>query len=227
MSEKRDPALGEKIRAHILKTGGKPGGKIDTEEILAKKFKVSRYQIRNVLSSLVQQGIISKAPRRGTFINNFDPLAVTNNLKFSYQISNFNLYEYIEARIVIELATLPLVVKRITPKDIAGLEEAVERMLQCKSLSQKADEADLDFHAIMLHASGNQLLTSFNQVVSLLFHNAEYRKKYWDPDTIERLAGEHGAILEAIKAGDSDLAVSRLKDHLHYSQKIELKRMKQ
>jgi GntR family transcriptional regulator, transcriptional repressor for pyruvate dehydrogenase complex len=215
-------SLEEMIRAHILEQAKGPGSKIETEVELAKRFNVSRYQVRNVLSGLVQQGVITKTPRRGTFINKIDAETISNTLKFNYQVSNFNLYESIEARIVIELSTIPLVVKRITPSEIVELEGYIQKMLDHRHEPRIADEADLEFHAAMLRASGNQLLNSFSQIIAQLFHQAEYRRKYWNTETIERLAAEHQSILEALQDGDAEAAIARLKKHLNYTNRIEM-----
>jgi len=205
-----------------LESTNGPGSRVETEEQLAARFQVTRYQIRSVLNVLAQQGVITKTPRRGTFINDFDTDIISDAIKFNYQVSNFNLYETIEARIVIELASIPLVVKRITPSQIYELETIVEKMHSNSSLPQVADEADLEFHAAMLRSSGNQLLNSFSQIIAQLFHQVDYRRKYWNTETIIRLADEHRMILEAIQDGDVDLTVSRLKKHLNYTNRIEM-----
>ena len=222
MKNTKQQDLQELIREHIIQNADGPGSRIETEEQLAKRFDVTRYHIRKVLNGLVQQGMITKTPRRGTFINYIDTNAISNILKFSYQVSNFNLYESIEARIVIELSTIPLVVKRITSAEIVEMEGFIKKMLMKKLEPQIADEADMEFHAAMLKASGNQLLNSFSQIIAHLFLQVEYRSKYWNTATIERLALEHRSILEAIQDGDTELAITRLKSHLHYTKKIEL-----
>lgn len=214
--------LEEQLRKYILESTNGPGSRVETEEQLAARFQVTRYQIRSVLNVLAQQGVITKTPRRGTFINDFDTDIISDAIKFNYQVSNFNLYETIEARIVIELASIPLVVKRITPSQIYELETIVEKMHSNSSLPQVADEADLEFHAAMLRSSGNQLLNSFSQIIAQLFHQVDYRRKYWNTETIIRLADEHRMILEAIQDGDVDLTVSRLKKHLNYTNRIEM-----
>jgi len=210
------------IRTYILEHANGPGSKIETEEQLAKRFAVTRYRVRNVLNGLAQQGVITKTPRRGTVINTLDTHTISDNIKFSYQVTNSNLYESIEARIVIELATIPLVVKRITPAEIFEMEGCISKMLKNKYEPRIADEADMEFHAAMLKASGNHLLNSFSQIIAQLFHQTDYRRKYWNTETIERLALEHRSILESIQDGDTDLAIARLKNHLHYTNKIEL-----
>jgi GntR family transcriptional regulator, transcriptional repressor for pyruvate dehydrogenase complex len=209
------------IRGHFLEKGYKPGTRIETEHELAAHFGVSRYKIRYVLNSLVQQGILAKTPRRGTFIRHFDEKMLADNLQFTYRISRLSLDGYIEARIVAELAVLPLVVRRATPTQIAQMEETIDRMLRNKDVPEDADKDDLEFHLLLLRACGNELLASFTTVLSRLFHDPEYRRKYWKPETITRLAHEHRQILDAIKLGDVDLAVERHKSHLHYKEKVE------
>lgn len=210
-----------KIRSYILENANGPGSKIETEEQLVKRFNVTRYRIRNVLNGLVQQGVITKTPRRGTVINQLDTNLISDNLKLSYQVTNSNLYESIEARIVIELSTIPLVVKRITPAEIYEMENCINKMLENKHEPRIADEADMEFHAVMLKSSGNHLLNSFSEIIAQLFHQTNYRRKYWNTETIERLAAEHQAVLDAIQDGDTDLAISRMKSHLNYTNKIE------
>jgi len=211
-----------KICSFILENSNGPGSKIDTETQLAKRFNVSRYQVRNVLNGLVQQGVITKTPGRGTVINKIDTKTISSNIGFNYRVSNLNLYESIEARIVIEVASIPLIVKRITPSRIVDLEACVKTMRDNKMKPQVADEADMNFHITLFKASGNQLLATFSQIVIQLFMQADYRQKYWNTQTIERLAEEHEAILSAIQDGDVELSIQRMKKHLDYTNRIVL-----
>jgi GntR family galactonate operon transcriptional repressor len=214
--------LENQIRAHILEHADGPGSRIETEEQLARRFNVSRYRVRNVLTGMVQQGVITKSPRRGTVINTLNTETITNNLMFNYQVTNANLYEAIEARIVIELSIIPLVVRRITPGEIFIMNSCIEKMLANKKKPRIADQADMEFHTAMLGASRNNLLQSYTQIISQLFRKVDYREKYWTEETIQRLALEHRSILEAIQNGNTAQATERLKQHLHYATRIEM-----
>jgi GntR family transcriptional regulator, transcriptional repressor for pyruvate dehydrogenase complex len=212
--------LSDRIRAHILEKGYTPGTRIETEKELAELFNVSRYKIRTILGALVQQGVLTKSPRRGTYVNEFDPVTASKDLWFQYQLGSYNLNEFIEARIVVEQAIVPLVVRRITPAQISGLQEAIDRMIEQKHTPKHADTADQDFHIRLIEASGNELLSSFSSVITLLFHQESYRSKYWNPDTVERLAREHQLILNAVVDGDEELALERHREHLSFRQRI-------
>ena len=212
----------EQIRAYVFRDGRKPGSRIETEEQLAQKFAVSRHQIRRILSTMVQQGLLTKTPRRGTFIRHFDPEIVVANLKSSFEVSDFGLNDYIEARVVIERAVLPLAVKRISPEQLKLMEKCIDRMLNLADHPAQADEADRDFHMILLASCGNKILSSFSTVIAMLFHDSTYREQYWNPKTMSRLAMEHRKILDAIAKGDTEAALLLHEQHLHYRQRLHL-----
>lgn len=212
--------LAESIRKHIISNGYTPGTKIETEDELAKLFKVSRYKIRMVLGALVQQGILNKSPRRGTYVSELDLVSTSRDLWFQYQIGSYNLNEFIEARILVEQAIIPLVIRRITPSQVTALQKTIERMILMCDTPQKADEADQDFHIQLFRSSGNTLLSSFSSVITLLFHHKEYRSRYWNPETVKRLAHEHQMILDAIIDGDEDTVLQRIKEHLSFRKHI-------
>lgn len=214
------PELSKRIRAHIIDNGYTPGTRIETEEELAAIFNVSRYKIRTILGALVQQGVLTKSPRRGTYVNEFDPVAASKDLWFQYQIGSYDLNEFIEARIVVEQAVIPLVVRRVTPARISRLQETIDRMIAQKHTPKQADAADQDFHINLIQSSGNELLSSFSSVVTLLFHHEAYRRKYWKPETLERLAREHQLILNAIIDGNEELALERHREHLSFSRRV-------
>lgn len=222
MKESERKETEEKIRAYILANTRGPGSKIEPEISLAKRFHVSRYQVRNVLNGLAQQGVITKTPGRGTVINKIDTNTISNTIGFNYRVSSLNLYESIEARILIEVAAIPLIVKRITPSSIVKLEWYIHEMRENKEHPQEADSADMKFHAGLLKASGNQLLVTFSQIVLQLFMQVDYRQKYWNTETIERLANEHEKILQAIQDGDNERATELMKSHLGYTNRIML-----
>ena len=79
-----------------------------------------------------------------------------------------------------------------------------------------------DFHMILLQSCGNEILSSFGSVISMLFRDAAYRSTYWNASTIRRLAREHDQILAAVKDDDVERAIELHKKHLHYKEKLNL-----
>lgn len=56
------------FRSAIVSGELKPGDKIETEEELSERFKVSRITVRNAISLLAEDGLLIKQQGRGTFV---------------------------------------------------------------------------------------------------------------------------------------------------------------
>ncbi|WP_413737287.1 FadR/GntR family transcriptional regulator [Sodalis sp. RH21] len=207
----------EKIKKYFISLDLKPGDKIETEIALAEKFGVSRYKMRQALDVMVQAGILERAPKRGTVIKGFDTDSLSEHIKFQFEVSQFDTFEFKEARILMERAILPLAVRRITPSEIAKVEQTIEDMLLHQDDPKKADGYDRDFHLLIFQSCGNHVLSAFSGVLSTLFRSSEYRNKYWSQERIVKIAEEHKLILSAIKKGDPLAAVAALDVHLGYS----------
>ncbi|SBW02873.1 Transcriptional regulator, GntR family [uncultured Alphaproteobacteria bacterium] len=202
------------VKAYLTSRGLKPGDKIETETAMAERFGVSRHHIRQVLTVMVQAGILERAPRRGTVIRNFDQTSLSDHIRFQFEVARFDVAEFKEARILVERAVLPLAVRRITPAELAHADKTIEEMLLHLDHPEEADMFDRDFHLLLLQACGNHVLEAFSGVLTTLFRSTDYRRPYWTRERILRIAREHRLILDAIRQGDAQAAVAALDAHL-------------
>ena len=99
------------IHKHILRQA-KSGGRIDTEAEIAERFNVTRYKVRKALSVLSQMGIVDRAPKRGMTVNALGPKNLSSQIQVQMDIANFDIREFIEARLLIEVNIIPLCVRR-------------------------------------------------------------------------------------------------------------------
>lgn len=213
--------LQQQLKDYLISLDLKPNDKIEGEIFLAKKFNVSRYYMRQALNALVQANILARTPKKGTIFRGFDVNLLSDQIRFHFEISQFNIAEFKEARILIERAILPLTLKRITPTQIAKIEKTIENMIAYKHKPEKADKFDRDFHLLLFKSCGNDVLSAFSGVLSSLFHRSDYRNVYWNEAKIEKLAAEHTEVLDAIKKGNARQALAALDKHLGY-EKINL-----
>ncbi len=209
--------LFERLKGHLIAQGLKPGDKVEAETSLAERFGVSRHHIRQVLAVMVQAGILDRAPKRGTVIRDFDSASLSDHIRFQFEVAQFDVAEFKEARVLVERGILPLAVRRITPSGLAKVEETIEQMLALQDQPEKADRYDRDFHLLLFQACGNHVLEAFSGVLSTLFQSASYRSKYWTRERTLRIVQEHRLILEAIRQGDTLAAVAALDVHLGYA----------
>jgi len=79
----------------------KKGGKLPSEDALAKKYHVSRQTIRDALSRLVEEGYLEKRKGSGTYLTGLMPEEKKNRIALLLP----SLQEYIYPRLVADLTT--------------------------------------------------------------------------------------------------------------------------
>jgi DNA-binding FadR family transcriptional regulator len=213
LSAKQPPDnLVRQLKLYLLKKEYRPGDRIETEHELAEKFNVSRSKIREAVTAMSHQGLLHRKPRAGTKIKRLNPASVGEELAFRFRMAGLQDADADEARHIIELAILPLAVRRMTPSILQKLEEIVQRMESVIDNPKEADMADCEFHIELLRACGNMTLQTFAGVIEGLFRET-IRKKYWTKELLQKALKDHKAILQAIKKDNADEAVEILRNH--------------
>jgi DNA-binding GntR family transcriptional regulator len=195
LSEQLREAIEEEIATGLLP----PGTHLDEVE-LAKRFGVSRTPIREALSLLLGEGLIESRPRRGSVVT---------------QLSPMRLIEMFEVMAELEAMCARLASRRITDDELAAMEAAHE---ECRRASDNRDTdayfyANERFHFALYTASHNTYL--FEQAAALQRKLRPYRRLQLR--VRNRLGGsfaEHQAILDALRAADTDAAVNSVRGHV-------------
>ena len=201
------------FKSYLLENDFKPGSRLDNELALAERFHVSRGTIREVLTHLQSIGVIERVKNRGTYIKEFAYEKLADTISFCFQFSGFGFEELKEARLHLELAIIPLVVRRITHQQAELLRENIRQMHKSLNSPEKADALDMEFHIKLFEVSGNRILRIFSNVVSLLFRR-QYRGKFLNSKAKQSSISEHKALLEAILAEDAAAASQIIKNHI-------------
>ena len=187
----------ERIRNAILAGRYKPGERL-VEERLAADFRVSRNPVREALRSLASAGLVVATPRRGAAV------AV-----FSAEEGR----EMIEVRAMLEGVNARHAARRHEPAMIEALQQVLEEG-RAKAASASAEELvqlNARFHDLLAAAGSYRILgdimRSLRERTNLVFSPASTAAaaQNWS---------EHAAILEAVIAGDEDLAALHATRHV-------------
>lgn len=177
-----------------------PGTRLD-ESRLAARFGVSRTPVREALQQLSTAGLIELRPRQGAVV-----AAMTVQ----------QLLQMFEVMAELEALCARLAARRITPAQ----REALARSHQtCVVLAETGDpeayyEENRRFHEVIYAASQNAYLQASTR--SLRNRLQPYRRFQLNhPGRIDRSLAEHGAVVEAILAGDGERAAERLRAHVN------------
>lgn len=209
-----DKEFFETVKAYLVKTAEENNGQIAPEEVLAEHFGVSRYKIRQVLGMLAQMGVIERSPRRGSMLKAPDKIEIDDQLKRQLDVASFDTSEYIEARILIECAIIPLVTRRVTPVMMSQLESILKKIEEYADKPLIADKYDRDFHLLLLKACGNRVLQVFSGVLVTYFEETSKALLNCDRQYFLDIAEKERKILVCMKNGDAEMAAALMREHL-------------
>src|SRR5690606_22356252 len=102
----------KQLRAHIVSGHYKPGERLN-ESRIARKLNISRIPIREALSQLQEQGLVTSHERRGMFVT---------------KLSDQEVQQINSLRMVLEAEAMRLARARMTPLVLAELSDVVDQM---------------------------------------------------------------------------------------------------
>jgi DNA-binding GntR family transcriptional regulator len=191
------------IKEKIVTLELKPLSVID-EQALQDDLGLGRTPIREALHRLAAEGLVIVAPRRGMFVA---------------EISITDLQKIFEARLVMEGFCARLAAQRVTPKQIAEMETALQEFEKAPSGDGKTLLAiDRRLHELLCEAADNEYLAvSLNRL-----HTLSLRLWHLFMDQIQDVKGAvqmHQDIVEALRMRDEDRAEALVREHVNLSQR--------
>jgi DNA-binding GntR family transcriptional regulator len=194
-----------RLRDEILSARLAPGTELH-EVGLASSLGVSRGPLREALGRLAAEGLVTITPRRGAVVT---------------KLTRREFVEAYQLREALESLAVRLSVPKLTDADRAHLHELHDRMV---AHAREGDvgsffEANRRFHDAFVQASGNERLQRMHtqlidQMGRLMSKSAELR------GGLDQSVAEHGAILEAVDAGDAERAARLLEEHIEVPQRV-------
>ena len=191
----------------------KSGDQLPGERELSEVFQVSRSSVREALRTLETQGFLESRQGDGTYIASkpveslVSPLA---SVIFSEKDSQIELFEM---RRLIEPQLAYLAAERATQEEIAMMEQALVLQEEAIARGETGTDVDKSFHYLMAKATKNKVLLRLTDSMRDLL--AESRDKYLQ---VEGRPGKsisrHRQVLDAIKAGDGELAARIMLEHV-------------
>jgi len=197
------------IKNMIIMREIEPGKKIN-EEHLAKEIQVSRTPIREALCRLENEGIVKIIPRRGAFVAD---------------LTEINVSEILLIREVLEGLAARLATENMDEKTLEKLKKALEKV---SAVPEKDSDlidytrSEVDFHALLLSASNNQMLKNMMEVVNAHLQIIRLRTVVI-PERAQKTVKEHRQILKALEDGDASAAEELMRQHVRSVRDVALR----
>ncbi|WP_349963232.1 GntR family transcriptional regulator [Rhizobium sp. ZPR3] len=196
----RSDELREALEEMIITGRLPPGARID-EGALVDQFQVSRTPMREAIKALIATGMLEVRPRQGVSVA---------------AVSIPKLMEMFETMANLEGMCARYAARRATPEEIARLLE-IQQRLEDELGAHNPDrfyEINAEFHDLLYDASHTEFIA--DQTRALRRRVSMYRKHVtYLPGRMEATIGEHGKIIDAIKANDPVAAATAAMDHLN------------
>lgn len=184
------------------------GAVLPTEGEIQTSYGVSRTVVREAMRHLSAKGLIAIGPKVGTRIRPNIEWNMLDADVLRWHLTAGVRRDFVEAlyemRIINEPEAARLAAARISAEKLAELAEALERMVVHPRGSSELIAADLDFHRIILEATGNPILRSLGTVIERSL--AISFSLGWRQNPQVETVNQHGRVLEAIQRGDGDAA---------------------
>jgi DNA-binding FadR family transcriptional regulator len=204
----------DRIIDHIKKAGFGPGDRIETERALQDLLGVSRSRVRDALAALEAQGVVTRRIGSGTYLTGNAGSSSAQDVGMA--IDQLSPARLMEARMMLEVAILPIVVTNATNNDIKTLNAILDAADAAKTVAE-FEQHDTDFHYHLAASAHNDLLSKFAEMVIEARRGTEWgraKEKSATPPRRRSYQRDHRRILQAIRNRDLEEAVAAMKRHL-------------
>lgn len=191
--------------------------RLPPERELCESLGVSRGALREQLAVLERLGFLHRTQGRGTYIGTPSFGFVRSYFSIAHSLGYLSDADVAESRELIEAAVAESAALRATDEQIAGLREAVDRMVagDASDDMDAVHAADADFHRRLLRIVDNPILQLLEQGMrESLRQDMRARRLSVSPgragETFDRA---HTEIVDAVAARDPDAARLAMRRH--------------
>lgn len=193
------------------------GDRLPSERELCEQFSVSRAVVREALSRLKSEGLITARPGSGIFVSE-------RGQRNSFRLHDVSLTEeqslghILELLVTFEVAATRLAASRRTSLDLKRINQALVSMEYAIVHDRLGDDEDFAFHQAIVDATHNPHFKALNEYlensVRGLIRKARSNTAARYGKLIKAVQQEHQAIYQAIESRDPIAAALAAETHL-------------
>lgn len=206
-------AVVQQLTQHIVSRALMPGDQLPSEAEIARKFGVSKPVVREAVRKLAALGIVDIRQGKASTVGSLAPEPVRQLLRFALHINPQGLRDAVDLRRALETHAAVLAARNVDDDGIARLRGVLARLRSSVAEHDAWVEADVEFHQLIAHLSGNSLIAfmlaalsdTMREIISTL-HAARPTR---DSGTLKR----HAAIVDAISKRDESASAAAMEAH--------------
>ncbi|WP_430334281.1 FadR/GntR family transcriptional regulator [Rhodococcus sp. ACT016] len=204
----------DQLRRRLAAGEWEVGAKLPGETTLAAELGIGRSTVREALRMLAGQGMLRARQGAGVFVERTEP----ETDGWEAVLQREAIAAVVEVRAAIEIEAARLAAQRATDADVAAMRRALDLRAAAAAASDRAFvEADAAVHRSIVAAAHNPVLSELFETFVPRVADAMVEMigllGLRDRDT-EPNSDEHAALVDAIAAGDIELAARISRAHL-------------
>lgn len=220
-SEKLSTAVVRQIEQLILRGILRPGERLPAERELAERLHVSRPSLRDAISALQDQGLLTSRAGAGVYVADVLGSAFAPALVQLFARHDDAVFDYLSFRRDMEGLAAERAARLASDTDLRVVQTVFEKMEAAHTKRNPEDEARLDaqFHMAIIDASHNVvMLHMMRSMYDLLREGVFYNRQimFKQRATRQTLLDQHRMINDSLQARDAKGARSAVEAHLDY-----------
>ena len=193
--------------------GLKPGDRLPTERQLAADMGVGYGTVREALKTLEAVGIVSRTPKVGTVLQKPDLSLLADVSQFMLMRNGDDLRQLLDARRLIEVNMLDLIVDSATEAQFQRMEFALNGMEAALQAGRIGSEEDIKFHTALLDATNNEFLRQFGSMLQEFFRD-QRAQRLVNGNAAKQGLQVHRDIVRSLREKDIQRARKLMNEHL-------------
>lgn len=212
---KKSDRVARAILDGIAESGLRPGQTLATETELLARHGVSRPTLRESLRILEMLGAVVLRPGPGGGIVVGEPGIdrLAHGLSVFLRLRQVPFRAVLEARQAIEPALAGEAAMRASAADCEALDASIARMRAIRDDQEAFIEENRRFHDVIARASGNAVLATFWETISVIASGEDHGVRY-SASNQRHVADAHRRIVAAIRARDPEAAARAMSAHV-------------
>lgn len=223
--EKLSTSVVRQIEQLILRGILRPGERLPAERDLANRLGVSRPSLREAVSELQEEGLLTTKAGSGIFVADVLGSAFSPALTRLFSTHDEAVFDYLSFRRDMEGLAAERAARLGSDSDLKVIQTIFDKMEAAQARANNAEEEarlDAQFHSAIIDASHNVvMLHMMRSMYDLLRQGVFYNRKVMFKQRTSRAAllDQHRAINVALQARDPEGARAAVEAHLDYVQK--------
>jgi len=208
--------VARRLLAQLQSDDLRPGDRLPAERQLAASLGVGRGAVREVLAALELLGVVDSRHGSGTYLTDNPSMLLPQVVEWGLLLQRPQTLQLIEARRHLETSLAGIAAAHRDVEGLLRLREQFDRMAK-HAADDDVDgfvEADADFHLEVARMSRNEVMGGMLQSVSSLLRVWMSHAVRVDDGQQEATLAEHGAVVEAIAAGQPSAAERAMRTHV-------------